>query len=405
MPDVSLPAILDKFTITPEFRLVVACSWIAPPAHERQQAGQIAALCGEVGDWQACIDLVHRHGVPGLAYTMLRRHAGELLPEHVSAQLKSDYIQTSGLALRQGTELLRIAHQFSEHSIELLVMKGILLSQRLYGDPAVRATGDIDLMVRLEDFDRAERLILEAGYRCISPGDKLTARQKRFHREIGQNCEYIHDTTGHYLEIHWRSYLWTEEQTALLWECCQSVDWMGGGFKVWDDDSLILFLSYHGAHHEWSMLKWLSDIAVLFSEDRPNGWGPLVALAGQLRMRRVLAQTVLLANWVYGISLPGELRTLIAEETSAVSLAEKALGSLLQSARERSTAGKRLDGLAHAWYLAKLGLPLAGITKSMLIKYSDFKVLTLPDRLFWLYVPLRPVFWLWRNFIITKTRI
>jgi hypothetical protein len=121
-------------------------------------------------------------------------------------------------------------------------------------------------------------------------------------------------------------------------------------------------------------------------------------------MRRVLAQTALLVNWLYGIPLSGVLCSLVAEERAAASLADKAMSSLLQSSMERNSAGKRLDGLRHACYLFKLALPLSGIIKGMLIKYSDFKELSLPDRLFWLYFQLRPLFWLWRNYLSPKKK-
>src|SRR5450631_3125756 len=298
MPDVPLPNIPGKFSLTPEFRLLAACSWIAPPALEQDQAEKIASICrGEV-DWEEFLVLVRRHGVPSLAYTMLSRHAAGLLPTAVQDTLKSWHIQASGLALHHAAEIADVSTLFAEQGLEMILMKGELLSLKLYGDPTLRSASDIDLMVKTEDFDRADQLILSMGYRCYSPGSGLTERQKKFHRSVGQNYEYYQDSKGVKLELHWRSYLWNQEQTDELWAQSQSIVWIGKPFKFWNADALFLFLCYHGAHHEWCSLKWLSDVTVLIAQGRPDGWESLLVLADQLGMRRVLAQSTLLATWM-----------------------------------------------------------------------------------------------------------
>lgn len=401
MSEASLPHIPERFRLNPEFRLLVACSWIAPPKLEQEQVETIASLCRREIDWKEFLALVRRHGVPGLTYTMLCRHAGDRLPGTIRDILKADHIQTAGQALRQSAELLRISSFFAENSIELIVMKGVLLSQRLYGSPAIRSSTDIDLMVKLEDFDRADQLIRAAGYRCTSPGSMLTDRQKRFHRSIGQNCEYFNAGNGISLEIHWRSYLSSQEQTDILWGYVRSFEWGGVIFSTWEDDALILSLCYHGAHHEWCNLKWLSDVAVLISQDRPDDWASLLELSDRLGMRRVLAQSALLAHWLYGFPLPGPLCALIEEEKSSIVLCSTAIRAMLKSSTELATVGRRMDNLRHSRYLVQLipAISYFAIIKSNVINFVDFERFPIPDRLFWLYIPLRPVFWFWRNYI------
>lgn len=407
MSDVPLPNIPEKYKFTPEFRLLAACSWIAPPALEQDQAQKIAALCRGGIDWARFLALVRRHGVPSLAYTTLSRHAAGRLPIAVSDKLKSWHIQASGLALRHAAEIAAVSTLFSEHDIDMMLMKGEILSLKLYGDPTLRSASDIDLLVKSEDFDRADQLILSMGYRCYSPGSGLTEKQKKFHRSVGQNYEYSHVSKGVKLELHWRSYLWNQEQTGELWAHYQSIDWIGKPFKFWNDDALFLFLCYHGAHHEWCSLKWLSDVAVLIAQGRPDGWDSLLALADQLGMNRVLAQSALLAAWLYGVQLPLPFQELInREEQVTAGLCVTALKALLQSSEELATVGRRMDDLRHSMYIIRLmpSIPWFGMIKKVSINSVDFKEFPLPDTLFWLYLPLRPVFWFWRNYVnLTKS--
>jgi len=133
MPDLPLPIIPEKFSLTPEFRLLAACSWIAPPALEQDQAERIASLCKAGIDWEEFLVLVRRHGVSSLAYTMLCRHAGDRLPAAIRDILKTDHIQSSGQALLQSAELIRIGKRFSEQGIEMIPLKGVLLCVRRRG--------------------------------------------------------------------------------------------------------------------------------------------------------------------------------------------------------------------------------------------------------------------------------
>src|SRR5450631_1551270 len=104
MPDVSLPDIPEKFSLTPEFRLLAACSWIAPPALEQDQAERIASLCRGGIDWQEFLVLVRRHAVPALAYATLGRHAGDGLPQAVRETLKKQNSTARHQALFQAAE-------------------------------------------------------------------------------------------------------------------------------------------------------------------------------------------------------------------------------------------------------------------------------------------------------------
>jgi hypothetical protein len=333
---------------------------------------------------------------------MLCRHAVGRLPAAVHDNLKSWHIQASGLALRHAAEIADVSSVFSEHGIDMMLMKGEILSLKLYGDPTLRSASDIDLLVKPEDFDRADQLILSMGYRCYSPGSGLNEKQKKFHRSVGQNYEYCHDLKGVKLELHWRSYLWNQEQTDELWAQCQSIGWMGETFKFWNNDALFLFLCYHGAHHEWCSLKWLSDVAVLIAQGRPDGWGSLLALADQLGMRRVLAQSALLAAWLYGVQLHQPFQELIkSEEQVTVGLCVTAVKALLQSSEELATVGRRMDDLRHSLYIIRLmpAISWFGMIKKVSINSVDFKEFPLPNTFFWLYLPLRPAFWFWRNYV------
>lgn len=400
-PTGNLPALPERFSLSPEFRLLAACSWVAPAAQEQAQSERIISLCGEKIDWDKFIDLVDRHRVPALTYIALRQHADRRLPGDIKEKLKERSDQARKQSLRYAAELIRLIKIFAASGVEVIPLKGSILSQRLFGDTGMRQLKDIDLLVRPKDLDRVDRLLELEGYRCTFPGFELTANQKEYFKTGIHHYEYVHNERGLNLEIHWRSLLWTPEQAAELWNSCQPTEWMGVHVNCLDDDALLLYLCDHGAGHKWFRIKWLSDIVMIFSQDRADGWENLLVMSDRLGLRRTLAQTVLLVHWLYGIPLPQRLCELIVEDKSTVVLGIIAIEALVMDGAGHARAGRRLGSLSRAWYLIRLkpSLPYGMIIKGLLICPPDFRIISLPASLFWLYLPLRPPLWFWRNYL------
>ena len=402
MPDLPLPVIPEKFSLTPEFRLLAACSWIAPPALEQDQAERIASLCKAGVDWEEFLVLVRRHGVSSLAYTILCRHAGDRLPAAIRDILKMDHIQSSGQALRQSAELIRIGTRFSEQGIEMIPLKGVLLSERLYGTPAMRNTLDIDILVKVDDLERADAILKGDGYQCDQLDSGLTIKQKHFIKQYTHHFEYTNEQRGIALEVHCRSHFWAGRQIDELWKNSHSLDFMGSRFNVLNDGVNLLYLCEHGARHNWICLKWLSDVAMLLADESLDDWEALITQANRLDLSRVLAHSALMAHWIYGIKLPECLCNVINREKKLTELGKSAMNVLLQgTVIKREPTGRRAERLEVARHLKLLkpSLSYGMILKELLITPEDFKLLPLPDKMFWMYYPLRPILWLWGKYM------
>lgn len=401
MPDVSLPCILEKFKLTNEFRLLAACSWIAPPALERDQTDKIASLCRAGIDWDVFVALVRRHGVPALAYSTLCRYADKWLPELVRKTLRERNSTSRLQALYQAAELARLIKLLAGQGVAVIPLKGVFLSHQLYGDMGMRTSVDLDILVKPEHVDLADHILEAEGYSCDYHGLQLTARQKQQFRSHLPHYDFTHSKSGLHVELHWNFGLWLPGQmTAFLLHSKQQ-EWQGMSVDCLDDDATLLLLCEHGARHLWSSMKWLGDVARLLSSERSTGWGTLLERATEFDLSRILAHSALMVHWIYGITLPHELRTLIHQERLAASLSEKAMIKLLMSGGELATGGRRAQKLRETLFLKRLrpSVSYGLIAKYCLVSPEDYQILDLPASLFWLYYPLRPVLWLWRNYI------
>ena len=406
MPAPTLPNIPDKFKLTPEFKLLVACSWIAPPALEQDQAQKIAALSSGAIDWDAFIVLVRRHGVPSLAYTMLCQHAGERLPGKIRAILKADHIQAAGNSLFQAAELVRLIKLFDGHGIDLIPLKGVFLSHQLYGDMGMRTSCDLDILVKPEHIDLAEQILVAEGYKCSLLGKNLTKKQRAYLKTNFHHLEYGNSSKNICLEVHWRfGSLWLPDQMAAIWNKTRAIEWHGRRIFGLDDDSQLLFLCDHGARHGFFSIKWLSDIARILTSERSQGWKSLLELAESLDMKRTLASSVLLAHWLYGIPLADEFSILIIKDQKAVSISTTIYTQLCLNDAANNSMGKPQGSLKLAWQKLRLrsSLPIRMTLKPKLVAIFDFIDFPLPDKFFWLYYPLRPVSLIWRHYFRKST--
>lgn len=131
-----------------------------------------------ITDWQEIYTLFEKHAILPLTAEL-----APLIPEEYAAVKKdwNDSIQSNVcqyLRLSQQQELLLGA--FRENNIPVVVLKGTSASQ-YYPVPECRQMGDMDLLVRPEDYDRAVSCLLDSGCEeTTSVGEAKTGRHRSF---------------------------------------------------------------------------------------------------------------------------------------------------------------------------------------------------------------------------------
>ena len=67
-----------------------------------------------------------------------------------------------------------------------------------------------------------------------------------------------------------------------LWRLSHHAERLGAPLRSLAGDPLLLYLCDHGTRHDWSRVKWLSDVAMLLAHPRQVPWNDLFALARDL---------------------------------------------------------------------------------------------------------------------------
>lgn len=135
-------------------------------------------------------------GLGPLLYARLRGQ--EVLPQSAMAELRQAYYESAGRSARINHALETILQALAASGVPAILLKGAALAQAIYGNPALRPMGDLDLLVRPADVDTALATLAGLGYRPWqhepAPGSTRTYENEILLRREGAPAP---------LEVHW----------------------------------------------------------------------------------------------------------------------------------------------------------------------------------------------------------
>jgi hypothetical protein len=263
--------------------------------------------------------------------------------------------------LRLTAELFRVLECFSSEGMGALVVKGPVLAMQAYGDPAMRAYGDLDLLVRQKDIRRATELMIAAGFAPAVPLSAIDAGkipgQYLFSMPDSHLIVELHnDRTLRYFPRR----LPLEDFFARQIRVC--LDFHEAPALSVEDE--LVFICVHGAKHFWERLMWIADVAALVSRQTGINWESAAASAKAAGAERMLHTGLRLATDLLKAWLPEKVQAPVQADAVAARLAEQACewlpaaGSALSGLFERALFRMRMRGglLSAPAYLLRLSL-------------------------------------------------
>ncbi|MEW6255104.1 MAG: nucleotidyltransferase family protein [Pseudomonadota bacterium] len=368
----------------PEFALLAACcQW--PPGPRRLSA--IADAARGAIDWDRFERLVTRHRVTGLAAQGLA--SVQVGPATVRARLGGAALGVATAHLAMTAEALRLQRLFDAAGIRAFMVKGVAVSRLAYGEAAVKQSKDLDLVVPLEDFAKAEALLGEAGYVLWASEAPLSPEEWALALRFAKHRGFRHPS-GTLVELHFRLERNPVAQASLgNAPPLQDVAMGEGSVRTLANPVLYTYLCIHGGGHAWRRLKWLADLAAFLASTKAD----LVQLhegAAGRGARRASAVALALCHDELGLDVPPallrEARTSLVGRIFLVN-ARAALraegrggwGQELMVLRERLCRMLMLDSLAY----------LGEEVRLVLVSESDARTLRLPPRWSFLYPLVR----------------
>jgi hypothetical protein len=301
--------------LDPEWSLLLtACSSI--PRDEKRDLMRLQLR--ESIRWESLFALADRHGTQPLLHQALSS-VEEDVPAEEMRWLNQAYQVNLHKTLFLSRELIRIVDCLAAAGLEVMPYKGLALAEAIYGDIAMRQSGDIDLLIRANQLPRVCSAVRELGY---IPNWSLSETEQHAYLKSGYECAFDGQAGRNLLEVQWaiqpRFYAIDFDMNALFQRGVK-VSVAGYPMKTPSPADLLLVLSAHAAKHVWGRLVWICDIAQLMSLPALD-WGWIGSQAQALGISRILRVTMLAAQRLLGASIPAAAQASLPEDSSAAGL-------------------------------------------------------------------------------------
>lgn len=343
-------------------------------------------------DWELLLQLSIHHRLYPLLYTKIKEC--EWIPEQIKRTLENLYKQNTFQMLHLSAEMEKLSNQFLSSDIRSLFLKGPVLSVDLYGDLSKRTSGDLDILIPINDLQRTEQLLIELGYEKDEYIQSLLNDWKWRHHHF----TYFHPIKRIKVEIHWRlnPAPSNEPNFEQLWSRRRRSSITGFPVYMLGLEDLFYFLVTHGARHGWSRLRWLTDIHQLIQKDLD--WSKLLKNIRSYQTRHIGGQSLILANQLLRSTLTEEMEPIIGNRS--IKLAQETIFYLEQMVNLHTDPIPKKIAKYHAKHLFALmsfRQKVVYLLSTLHPYYMDAETLPLPNKFHFLYFPLRPILWIWRK--------
>ena len=356
-------------------------------------------------DWDYFDQLVSQHRIQPLLIRGLRPFGGDCPPELAKYRPQQSRFMKQSMERIQALAAINAA--FSDAGIPMITMKGPMLAMELYGDPSLRTSRDLDLMVGEEDLDRAGELLIAMGYEPEAHLHASTPLRQKFYRLVEHEKHVVYNKGDLCIELHWQSDYQRQQSFPELWARREERQLLGRPIALMGPDDRIPALIIHAAEHGFLRLRWLLD---LYELQKKSGfsWERAYELMDAQGLGVVLLETLLV---MHRLDLPG-----LTDAKSKYFILNRTADGVSLEAKDADRAAKLCDAVypllqryvdptEPEWKAYDRLMPNEVYGKTPLQwlltvlgpTEHEYKFVDLPDWLFWLYFIIRPINWVRRK--------
>jgi hypothetical protein len=342
-------------------------------------------------DWNQFLAVTAHHRVSSLVFESLEHTRPAGLPEPVHSELQHRARHNAFEALRSANEVRRMVAAFATAGIELRVLKGVPLSQFLFGNPNTRHVGDIDLLTEPSRLPEQIEILRSLGYALINPTSRLTPHRIASYVHFWKDFTFLGHSSGFELDLHWRLFnnRFHAANRILAPGSAQThfetVTAFGVPMRVFSPIDQFIYIAAHGALDAWTYLKSLADVSGFLRLFTPAELDAALARAAQLGLLSQISGAIHLANDWMGAEIASP-RLIDADERVAHRIRQRTTNMLLR----QNFKPNRSYASPAQWLRIEIELvpgirSLAEIASRFVWRPRVWAAVDLPDQLFWFY--------------------
>jgi Uncharacterised nucleotidyltransferase len=271
-------------------------------------------------DWDYLMEAARCHGlIPVLAPLLLRQVSS--VPQRVRFELQEASRRALEGTLALSGELVRVLRSLNQAQVECIPFKGPALAADLWGNFTLRQSMDIDLLVRPSQVAQAVEVLRACGY--------MPEPEYGWQKLLPRAVELQLKKPGMPpLELQWGvtpKCFAVDLPIEACWQRVRAAEFGGEPTLAFVTQDLLLILCIHGWKHAWNRLLWIADVARLMRKSTTLDWTALSARAEACGTEGILLLGVVLAQKLFGVSLPPEIENAVREKRQIANLADESI--------------------------------------------------------------------------------
>lgn len=278
------------------FDFLVTCALQQP---DTARLAEVLAA-GDLGDLVA---LARGHHVEDGLLLAFEQFAAA--PPAIVEELAEGHRRRAVQQLIADLDLVTVRSALDAAEVPWLVVKGPVLAELAYPNPALRPYGDLDIVVAQSHFDTAVHLLEQAGARVVDRNWELVIREKRGQLHLALTAGTVGDLHWHLVNHVWQRHA-MDVPMAEIFERARRVELSVGPVHTLDPVDTLLHVSLHAALSGGHRLRWLADVARLVAVDRPD-WDDVVRRAHDWRIGPSVGTVLERARRLVGADVPPDV--------------------------------------------------------------------------------------------------
>ena len=251
------------------------------------------------GDWEELVRLANIHSVTGILGSMLMQEETGEENAAVVLMLRMRCLRTVAENSQRITRMKSLIKKMNEQEIDHLLFKGYVVRE-YYPIPELRTFGDIDFLIRREDREKSDSLMIDSGFERKTDWEPVYSYAK--------NLEYYEIHTD-VMEVDVSEKADYKGYFSHTWERAQRTD--GHSYVLSPEDHLIYLLTHIAKHISGSGagIRMYLDIALFLKHfDGRLNWEYFQQEIGKLAFTNFVNMVFTVVQKVFQVESPIPLK-------------------------------------------------------------------------------------------------
>lgn len=283
-----------------------------------RRAPEVKGLSRELSpdlNWAFLLDSAKQERIASLLYRVFSQSQKtiSLVPKSFFKHIENVYLWAKRDNMLSFKMMKEIISAFKQNNIEVIVFKGPILAELIYNDLGLRPMRDWDILIKPEDFTKADRLLENKfGYlkrfRLDPPGSIKTSpyRNSILYNNPSSYPKHVH-LYWHLINLlPYNNGIMTKFKMERLWHNSAIVNLGNLEVRTLSIEDHLIYLCLHALNHGYRPLLLHCDInEVIIKND--IDWGNLVEEAFEFGLSKQVYYGLYLASEILKTDIPSKV--------------------------------------------------------------------------------------------------